>query len=424
MKSSEILIKPNKPLFPLKNCFLFLGFILFFCFVFKIDIGLISPFRLSLASICFLGMWIISTGKVEKIYITYNLIAFLPVLFSFFIYIIHGFVDFSFTKYTINTFIVNGSVIYLFLMFFRSMGKYSNIHVIYKLMYAFFIVQIVISIFFVVFPDIGSNFFLNIERQGVFMENVIRGGAVRLFGIGSFKTGSVAPFLGGFSLFSYFYFYSKNKRVWALIFAFMAIILGTFFARTTILAIFPLYFMIIATGKTLTKKMVQNIMFLCFGVFLGLFIFYNKDILLFRWAFEPFVNYFERGSFSSASVDALKKMINFPDNTMTYLIGEGRFFEIDAASNLTGYYRGIDIGYLRIFYYGGFLMLLLYYIPFIWMLYLFLKTPYIERSIKVLYVSLFMLFVLCMLKGIALPDFYLILLFYLFFSKHSKKRQN
>lgn len=82
---------------------------------------------------------------------------------------------------------------------------------------------------------------------------------------------------------------------------------------------------------------------------------------LIRFAFESFFNLFEQGEFTSASTNTLKSMYVFPDNSKTWIIGDGYFSNpywsdwtytyID--QNKRGFYKGTDVGYLRFIFYFG-----------------------------------------------------------------------
>lgn len=70
---------------------------------------------------------------------------------------------------------------------------------------------------------------------------------------------------------------------------------------------------------------------------------------LFNFAFEIFINYFEKGSAESASTNRLQEMYIYPDNIKTWVIGDGLW----NASDKSGYYMKTDVGYLRLIYYFG-----------------------------------------------------------------------
>lgn len=82
---------------------------------------------------------------------------------------------------------------------------------------------------------------------------------------------------------------------------------------------------------------------------------------LFRFAFESFFNFFEKGSFESASTNTLETMYVWPDNLKTWVIGDGYFsnpywsdqYYTYSGQNLQGYYKGTDVGYCRFIFYFG-----------------------------------------------------------------------
>lgn len=89
---------------------------------------------------------------------------------------------------------------------------------------------------------------------------------------------------------------------------------------------------------------------------------FNEQI---RFGFEPFFNYFEAGDFATSSNKQLKNMYVFPDNLKTWMIGDGYFdnpnthdpYYVGQTSKL-GFYKGTDVGYLRLIFYFGLIGLL------------------------------------------------------------------
>ncbi len=78
-----------------------------------------------------------------------------------------------------------------------------------------------------------------------------------------------------------------------------------------------------------------------------------------RFGFEGFFSLVEEGRWDVHSNEILKNMYVFPDNTKTWLIGDGYFENPNSAEpyyvgpNWGGYYKGTDVGYLRFIYYFG-----------------------------------------------------------------------
>ena len=85
---------------------------------------------------------------------------------------------------------------------------------------------------------------------------------------------------------------------------------------------------------------------------------FKEDI---RFAFEGFFSLWEKGEWDVSSNDRLKNMFVFPDNTKTWLIGDGYIenpFSRDPyyiGPRYGGYYMGTDVGYLRFIFYFGLL---------------------------------------------------------------------
>ena len=83
---------------------------------------------------------------------------------------------------------------------------------------------------------------------------------------------------------------------------------------------------------------------------------FKEDI---RFAFEGFFSLWEKGEWSVSSNDRLKNMFVFPDNTKTWLIGDGYienpYFRDPyyIGPRTGGYYMNTDVGYLRFIFYFG-----------------------------------------------------------------------
>lgn len=83
---------------------------------------------------------------------------------------------------------------------------------------------------------------------------------------------------------------------------------------------------------------------------------FKEDI---RFAFEGFFSLWEKGEWDVGSNERLKNMFVFPDNTKTWLIGDGYMenpYYRDPyyiGLNRGGYYMGTDVGYLRFIFYFG-----------------------------------------------------------------------
>ena len=80
---------------------------------------------------------------------------------------------------------------------------------------------------------------------------------------------------------------------------------------------------------------------------------------LFRFGFEGFFSYFETGEWETASTNTLEKMVVWPEELRTWIIGDGYFENSRNDPNylgdatVEGFYMGTDIGYLRFIFYFG-----------------------------------------------------------------------
>ncbi len=86
-----------------------------------------------------------------------------------------------------------------------------------------------------------------------------------------------------------------------------------------------------------------------------------------RFGFEGFFNLTEKGRFTYSSNESLKTMYIWPDNTKTWIIGDGYFDNpiltdpTYTGENYAGnFYKSTDVGYLRFIYYFGTIGLLVF----------------------------------------------------------------
>lgn len=109
---------------------------------------------------------------------------------------------------------------------------------------------------------------------------------------------------------------------------------------------------------------------------------------LYSWAFEPLINYFNSGYFSSSSTTVLMGMYRMPP-LRSILIGDGYY-----TNPITGgYYKSTDVGILRLVYYWGVIPTLFVY----WCtIKVFKDTPLYKKGIKHIF---FVFLVLFEMKG-------------------------
>lgn len=129
----------------------------------------------------------------------------------------------------------------------------------------------------------------------------------------------------------------------------------------------------------------------------------SRIVAITDWAFEMF--YSDKIGFeSTGSSEHLLSMWKTDFSYKTFLWGDGLFF------TPLGFYKDVDVGYLRILFYGG-----IFYLMFVLLFEMyFVKLIYRQRLKEMKYFLLLMsiLFLILNVKGIAFPNIYLLLLFY------------
>ena len=179
---------------------------------------------------------------------------------------------------------------------------------------------------------------------------------------------------------------SRGRKLilYVLSFFFLAVV-GNMIARTTTVGVFLAIFYLLLRTVFFSKNLVDGrkswaIMGVFFVLTTVLVLFlYNISPAFkayFRFAFEGFFSLAETGQWKVSSNDILKSMVVFPDNTRTWLIGDG-YFENPWGVDLNyvgpeyyGFYKQTDIGYLRfLFYFGicGLLTFILYFLHVAWL---------------------------------------------------------
>ena len=179
---------------------------------------------------------------------------------------------------------------------------------------------------------------------------------------------------------------SRGRKLilYVLSFFFLTVV-GNMIARTTTVGVFLAIFYLLLRTVFFSKNLVDGRnSWAIMGVFfvlttvLVLFLYNISPVFkaYFRFAFEGFFSLVETGQWKVSSNDILKSMVVFPDNTRTWLIGDG-YFENPWGVDLNyvgpeyyGFYKQTDIGYLRfLFYFGicGFLTFILYFLHVAWL---------------------------------------------------------
>ncbi|WP_462355998.1 hypothetical protein [Phocaeicola coprophilus] len=168
----------------------------------------------------------------------------------------------------------------------------------------------------------------------------------------------------------------SHKQVVTYLISFLIIaIIGNMMSRTTTVGVgLALVYWIYSTNLFSLKQNIKNqkLWFwlggiLCVIIPVFIYLYFANDTFYknIRFGFEGFFSLWETGEWQTSSNDILlEHMVVFPDNWVTWLIGDGyaanpmdktlSFFDPYYTGPIYhGYYKGTDIGYLRyIFYFG------------------------------------------------------------------------
>lgn len=215
---------------------------------------------------------------------------------------------------------------------------------------------------------------------------VFKGGVRRLYGIGAALDVAGSRFAAVLIMIIFMLATSRLQKRWYEYMLYMVAIIfitigGNIIARTTLLGlIIGFAFLGIVTVRQTTniEKNYIRLWKWFFGILLiavPLAVYnYNNDAKFrknMRFGFEGFFNYFEKGKFTYNSNETLANMYVWPDNTKTWVIGDGYFNNpvlVDpyyTGEVTEGFYKNTDVGYLRFIFYFGMIGLLMFSFYFI-----------------------------------------------------------
>lgn len=240
---------------------------------------------------------------------------------------------------------------------------------------------IVISVVQCTFAILGNMF----ESVNLFIKLIFPGtgwldSVDRMYGIGDTTSLDVGGIRYSIACIfcAYMLVKTQGKRdgliPWYL-FAYMYItVIGNMIARTTTVgSLIALAYIIVFTFSS-TKVSYSKIKIMGWLVAVLTFIviisawLYNTNELFhknLRFAFEGFFSLVETGRWQVGSNDVLMDMYVFPDNTKTWIVGDGYFNNPDTdpyfLGDITeGYYMNTDVGYLRFIFYFGVIGLIIF----------------------------------------------------------------
>src|SRR5690606_21461411 len=101
----------------------------------------------------------------------------------------------------------------------------------------------------------------------------------------------------------------------------------------------------------------------------------------------------------------------YESDWVKHVFGEGKLFSEN------GYYKNTDIGFLRLWLFGGFFYLIVFFLPTASLLFFSLKNKIIQRLDKVLLVSLYLVLLICNLKGLVEISAIMLLVYFISFTR-------
>lgn len=200
----------------------------------------------------------------------------------------------------------------------------------------------------------------------------------RLYGIGAFLDTAGVRFSLVLVLLAHLMLNIHNtiykKYLWIYIIAYIIIVVvGNMMARTTTVGFLISMFYVILKSEAYKFRIKSNVSTLWMYIAAVMVVLlpyiaykYNTDAKIhddIRFAFEGFFALLETGEWEVGSNSQLSKMIVFPDNLKTWLIGDGYFDNPSrdpyyVGEIMGGFYMGTDVGYLRFIFYMGLIGLL------------------------------------------------------------------
>lgn len=344
---------------------------------------------------------------LSKNFIKIILLCFFIAIFSVLIVFVRHTKDLEFVKYPFFVIQWLGGGYLITLMMRRLYGevKFQNVS---AYIIASVLLQVIIAFLMFISPPVHDLFTainLNDPPTGeAFRE-------FRLVGFASYYFG--AGIICGYSLIliPLLIPYCENKgQIRFLSFSFLVILLlGMMMSRTTMIGGAIAFLLLILPSRFGLKSSLKVRTFFSYVIIIPLVVmpvFFLLDEKLIdtlriasEFGFEMFYNYFDEGSLTTSSTEQMKEMYKLPDNTITYLIGDGIFYN-NQMNDAEGYYMGTDIGFLRLLYYFGIVGSLLFFL--LQFVILYKSGSYIiNKRIKVLFIiSVFIYMLLLNFKGL------------------------
>lgn len=282
--------------------------------------------------------------------------------------IINGSIDLTFIYFPIQ-------VIYLLLLSYciYRITKYYINEADYYIITKYYIICLIIQSFIAIIMFINEpvrDFFFRLQGFELTERVIQMFLGVRLLGLGCFYFGAGVLYGLGLILLVPVMFRSTNHNtLFKLILLYLYLFaIGCFFARTCMIG-FAVSAFIVASSFTKTKLrnraftiIRQFLTWTCLITLSLISIYLSSPKLqedygkIIDFGFEAFINLSENGELSTKSSDGLQNehLKVLPDNLKTYFIGDTKWMDGEQ------YYKGSDVGYIRLLFFGGFTIIILF----------------------------------------------------------------
>lgn len=272
------------------------------------------------------------------------------VIISTITFIVNGSSDLYFFKYSASIILAYFSN-FILAYFLFSIYKEISFSTIIKYFVLCNYLYLFLAVVMFINPDAHSLLMSLISTPEELVLSTI-GKRMHAFGTSYFNGGVIQGFIMVITaVYVRFYEQDPRKRMFYLFSIILFSVLSMFIARTSLIGAAMAYLILFVKGGWSFKEY----MLISIVIFIGLLginsLFENDDFEnMLNWAFEMFINYFQYGKLETSSTNYMFAMYDIiPTDTNTWMIGDAFWLN----PNGDGYYKGTDIGVLRVIWYFG-----------------------------------------------------------------------
>lgn len=309
------------------------------------------------------------TAVIGKDFVLLSFWAIIVSLISLISVVINNTPDYTYVSYIVSMWVWMGGA-YATIFVIKSFHGRVNVRILCHYLISVCVFQCLIAFFMDQFPAMKTIVDSLVEGEG-FMGKV----ETRLYGIGASLDVAGMRFSAILIIIAFLVTHPEvplsKREIVLFITCFMVIsIIGNMMSRTTTLGMVSaiMYLIVYSCSNAFSNRRIGTLstfwkylaLILTVFVTLSVYLYNNNQSVHYnlRFGFEGFFSLVETGHWETNSNDILKSMVVFPDNTKTWIIGDGyiRNPKIDPhyTGEITGgFYKNTDIGYLRFIFYFG-----------------------------------------------------------------------